>query len=183
MLPLKIIVFSQLFSIVIPAKFSFRECTYRHDKTRCIDPDYLSPGCGLPNRLPGGFHRRRKRIVGGRNSRPNEFPWIVNVQVKSGSKSWTPHCGGTLITNVHVLTAAQCISGKDPVDFRMVLGDHHLTEVDSSERTRLAKWIRTHPEYTPEPFVNDIGLIQMKEPVNFDEFVRPVCLPVQRKCM
>lgn len=34
-----------------------------------------------------------------------------------------------------------------------------------------------HPGYVDAGFINDISLLQMKEPVTFTNYVRPICLP------
>lgn len=46
-----------------------------------------------------------ERIVGGQNSSPHEFPWIV-VLFNKGRQ----FCGGSLIDDIHVLTAAHCVA-------------------------------------------------------------------------
>lgn len=46
-----------------------------------------------------------ERIVGGDNAAPNAWPWIV-VLFNGGRQ----FCGGSLIDNIHVLTAAHCVA-------------------------------------------------------------------------
>lgn len=57
--------------------------------------------CGVKN----GASPDSERIVGGQNSSPHEFPWIV-VLFNKGRQ----FCGGSLIDNIHVLTAAHCVA-------------------------------------------------------------------------
>ena len=54
--------------------------------------------CGKVNRV--------KRIVGGVETEVNEYPWQA-LLVFAGTK--TLYCGGTLITDKHVLTAHHCV--------------------------------------------------------------------------
>jgi len=49
----------------------------------------------------GGRHETR--IVGGETVQPNAYPWMVLITGNS-----TPACGGTLISDHYVLTAAHC---------------------------------------------------------------------------
>lgn len=44
------------------------------------------------------------RIVGGGDASPGEWPWQVSLHVKGAFT-----CGGTLVNNQWVLTAAQCV--------------------------------------------------------------------------
>merc|ERR1719189_1129657 len=53
--------------------------------------------CGIPN--------RSMRIVGGQETEVSEYPWQVGLVSKRGR---TPWCGGTLISDRHVMTAAHC---------------------------------------------------------------------------
>lgn len=47
----------------------------------------------------------QERIVGGQNADPNEWPWVV-VIFNSGRQL----CGGSLIDESHILTAAHCVA-------------------------------------------------------------------------
>lgn len=55
-------------------------------------------GCGVST-------KSRMRIVGGRPADPQEWPWMVALLRQETSL----YCGGVLITDRHVLTAAHCV--------------------------------------------------------------------------
>lgn len=57
---------------------------------------FPSIGCGIANHMD--------RIVGGWATEVNEYPWVVAVL--QGDKFF---CGGTLIADRYVLTAAHCV--------------------------------------------------------------------------
>jgi secreted trypsin-like serine protease len=46
------------------------------------------------------------RIVNGNKTTPGAYPWAVGIQF--GDKLY---CGGSLITNRFVITAAHCVKG------------------------------------------------------------------------
>lgn len=60
----------------------------------------INSGCGARNLVEDS-----ERIVGGTNAAPNSWPWIVAMF--NGGRQF---CGGSLIDNVHILTAAHCIA-------------------------------------------------------------------------
>ena len=49
--------------------------------------------------------------VGGEEADVGEFPWAALVLLRSTETNKTDRCGGTLITNKHVITAAHCLGG------------------------------------------------------------------------
>lgn len=57
-------------------------------------------GCGTKN----GYQDQGK-IVGGHEADPNEWPWIAGL-FNSGKQ----FCGGSLIDNIHILSAAHCVA-------------------------------------------------------------------------
>uniref|UniRef100_A0A3Q1GLM2 Peptidase S1 domain-containing protein n=1 Tax=Acanthochromis polyacanthus TaxID=80966 RepID=A0A3Q1GLM2_9TELE len=60
-------------------------------------------GCGLPT-----FPPILSRVVGGDQARWHSWPWQASLQYQSGSYFYHS-CGGTLISDQWVLTAAHCI--------------------------------------------------------------------------
>lgn len=59
------------------------------------------------------------------------------------------------------------------------LGDHHLYRSDDDARPKEfgVKNAVQHPHFRRHGFFNDIGIIKLKESVEYDEYIRPVCLP------
>lgn len=55
-------------------------------------------GCGMTTKT-------KTRIVGGRPADPKEWPWMAAL-LRQGT---IQYCGGVLITDRHVLTAAHCV--------------------------------------------------------------------------
>ncbi|KAI4459014.1 hypothetical protein MML48_6g00013353 [Holotrichia oblita] len=142
----------------------------------------------LPSRSECGF-QDNFRVVGGEDTDLTEFPWTALLQKTrpSGQKSWD--CGGTLINNRYVLTAAHCVTS--PVTL-VRLGEWNLdTEQDcvgkGTYRTcnlppqdvQVEKTI-PHPEYArnSQGIFNDIALLRLSRPVTLTTYVSPICLPL-----
>ena len=144
------------------------------------------PECGQEN--------LSRRVINGRETAKNRYPWMVSVQsvatTNNGTHTCTSlltnSCGGSLITNRHVLTAASCLAtGKgDDITFakvdslKIVLGAH--TAADRQTRAGLpVKSFVVHEDYRPgvAKMSDDIAIIELGANVLFDGAYNPVCLP------
>lgn len=117
-----------------------------------------------------GVRGRNNRIVGGKETNPAEFPWIVGFQ-----RQGKLYCSGTLITNRHVLTAAHCVDSFEPYELKVFVGGHNVTN-DYTE-TRRVKKIRAHTDFDIFTFNNDVAVVDLDKPVKFGPKIQPACLP------
>lgn len=90
-------------------------------------------------------------IVGGTTASAADWPWIVSLRNGSGSH----FCGGTLIAEDWVLTAAHC-----PTPATVRVGPTTSTAV-----VRNISRIIRHPAYNASTDENDIALIQLSQAV------------------
>lgn len=119
--------------------------------------------CGIPGPT--------EHIVGGTEATPHSYPWMAALFVDD---QW--FCGGTLISDEWVLTAAHC--AKDASEMKVMLGAHNVRE--ATEEGRLEPVTRdffTHEKYSTITLHNDLALVHLPEPVTFTNNIRPVCLP------
>ncbi|CAL4073220.1 unnamed protein product, partial [Meganyctiphanes norvegica] len=136
--------------------------------TASLDPEHSGNCvCGVVNLVT--------RIVGGVETEVNEYPWQVALVSKGGS---SVNCGGTLINDRWVLTAAHCTNPS-----QVLLGNHLTTETDDAEIRVDVKRVIEHPKwgFTIGSIVNDFMLVELATPLNLETVgpnaIRPVCLP------
>ncbi|XP_059149764.1 tryptase-like [Physella acuta] len=128
-----------------------------------------SNSCGISTTTGG------HKIVGGQATTIDKYPWQVSVRFH-GSHI----CGGTLISDSWVLTAAHCIIDEDQVftvdEFSIVFGTTHSQNYPYLN-TRKLTHILTHSDYVLNDR-NDIALMKLDRPVNLaDPYVQHICLP------
>ncbi|CAH2301623.1 transmembrane protease serine 11B [Pelobates cultripes] len=120
--------------------------------------------CGI-----GGPTKSSAKIVGGTNASPGAWPWQASLHL-GGIHS----CGASLISDTWLVTAAHCFDWNTDVNaWTVVLGSINLT---SGSGLKLEKII-IYENYTSTTHANDIALIKLSTPVNFTQYIRPVCLP------
>merc|ERR1719233_831297 len=130
-----------------------------------------------------GLAKRSTRIVGGEETEVNEYPWQVGLVDAGSSDVW---CGGSLISNRWILTAASCTVRKSASGIQALLGEHDLQDTTETTTVRMGiSKIENHPDYNTEDiFLNhanyDFSLLKMEETISFfdNPHIRPICLPV-----
>ncbi|TRY63794.1 hypothetical protein TCAL_07280 [Tigriopus californicus] len=114
------------------------------------------------------------RIVGGNVATPNDYPWIAFIYTQRVVDGQTQGyvCGGTILNNNWLVTAAHCVQGAASVSVRMGCHDY-----DVCEAVIAASSFLIHPNYNTQNLDSDIALIQLVSPVTFSTNIQPACLP------
>lgn len=144
-----------------------------------IDSCLIQPNPDLSNRISDGIEAGIA-----------EFPHmalLINEKVRGRP---AVYCGGALINERYVLTAAHCFYEPHKYDRVFIrLGEHDLTsDIDCRNGTddRIdctdhvvdveieEKFI--HERFETDHFHHDIALIRLVTPVNYTRFIQPICL-------
>lgn len=104
----------------------------------------------------------KKRVVGGYNARPNQFPFTVVLR-----KNDRFACGGSIINSQWVLTAKHCVRGASTSSLKITAGEHSLSSSESTEQSRRVSRVVSHSS-------RDLALLKLSSPLSFNASVKKI---------
>jgi secreted trypsin-like serine protease len=111
-----------------------------------------------------------QRIIGGSVAQPHSWPWQVLVTGPSNM------CGGSLIDERHVITAAHCIKSiQEP--YTVTVGLHDRNGVTYMEQIINVEKIYVHEQYDKAAITNDVAILYLSKSVQVTDKVNFICLP------
>jgi len=111
-------------------------------------------------------HKRfPERIVGGVEAGKGDFPYIV--QIKRGGH----YCGGSIVNPNWIVTAGHCALAS-AAGYEIVAGEHHLATDEGTEQSRGVAQIVVHPAYNDNTLANDVAVMRLNTPLNFNQWVQ-----------
>uniref|UniRef100_A0A224XHH9 Putative trypsin-like serine protease n=1 Tax=Panstrongylus lignarius TaxID=156445 RepID=A0A224XHH9_9HEMI len=146
------------------------------------EPQILLPGatkvkvdnCGI---------RETPLIVGGELARAKEFPHMALIGHSENDDetaviNW--QCGGSLISERWIVSAAHCTATRRGLAKWATLGDLKVLSTDDEDYTdpvtlRIVERV-DHPDYHSGRGYNDIALYKLERDVKFNAYIRPICL-------
>ncbi|OWA52732.1 putative Ovochymase-1 [Hypsibius exemplaris] len=150
----------------------FTACDGNPECPGAVD-EYACNSCGVPAVSPDvttGISA--EKIVGGIEAVPHSWPWQVSMLRPSGSHI----CGGSIIGNKWVLTAAHCCDASSDKRFKVRVGEHDISGgSEPNAKTYNVKRVVQHARYDGNTIENDVCLLELAEPILFNTHVSPIC--------
>uniref|UniRef100_T1J1Z4 Peptidase S1 domain-containing protein n=1 Tax=Strigamia maritima TaxID=126957 RepID=T1J1Z4_STRMM len=117
------------------------------------------------------------RIVGGTATSPHAYPQMALLIYDKSQQ-----CGGTILNEEYILTAAHCVAGNnDPSKYDVTVGAYDLNDVEANRKTVSVKKVIEHTGFNTRTFQNDIALLQLSNPLVFNSDVKATCIPLNKK--
>uniref|UniRef100_A0A8K9V1S8 Ovochymase 2 n=1 Tax=Oncorhynchus mykiss TaxID=8022 RepID=A0A8K9V1S8_ONCMY len=121
------------------------------------------PKCGLPQIR--NLIDRSLRIVGGLEARYGSHPWLVSLRSRGFH-----FCGGAILTERWILTAAHCFSVVS-TNVSVVIGEYDQRVPDEEEQTFTVNTIKIHEKYQhASPMSYDIALLEINGQIRLGRF-------------
>ena len=123
------------------------------------------------------------RVTGGRNVTEGEMPWMIRLDV-TYVNTQTESCGGFIVDQNWVATAAHCLKEVAVVKVSAGRLSYEWGSNARNEQVMVVPVTRLHihPDYQEATYTNDIGLLHLPRPLQFNQHVRPICLLDEESC-
>uniref|UniRef100_A0A3Q1H018 trypsin n=1 Tax=Acanthochromis polyacanthus TaxID=80966 RepID=A0A3Q1H018_9TELE len=111
------------------------------------------------------------KIFGGHVVVPHSRPYMALLE-RTMSDGKTKYCGGFLLSEDFVMTAAHC----QAKSYTVILGAHNMKKNEKRQKITVEQTF-PHKDYDEKRYINDIMLLKLSSKANFSETVKPIALP------
>ncbi|XP_073413834.1 chymotrypsinogen A-like [Dendrobates tinctorius] len=116
--------------------------------------------CGVPNIISSNLMTRD--VFNG------EFPWQVHVRPDFGRL-----CSGTIIAELWIVSSANCFTEMTST----IVIETKDVDINTQERIYPITRLLRHSDYNGTSLENSLALMEVSDPIAFDEFVMSACFP------
>ena len=111
---------------------------------------------------------------------PDEYPWMAALMDQYGH-----FCGGSLIHNRHILTAARCVLNKTSTfppkrELYVRLGEYDFLDKTRNKQNFSVERIIIHEDYKWPSNANDIAILRLTHEVDANNFEK-IDLPLENE--
>jgi secreted trypsin-like serine protease len=112
------------------------------------------------------------KIVGGKPATPGAYPWQASLVVSNIPDAGQAHfCGGSIVNEKWIVTAAHCMTGLTPSHFQVIVGTYSLNT--GAKRYAVKRRI-VHGDYEKvAPSDSDVALVELEQPLEFGVSAKP----------
>mmetsp|Transcript_8845 Transcript_8845/g.11094 ORF Transcript_8845/g.11094 Transcript_8845/m.11094 type:complete len:199 (-) Transcript_8845:270-866(-) len=133
-------------------------CSIHHNV--CSALNFTAPDVEVP--IGGG----EPRIIGGSPAEIDEYPWFTMLRYASGNQDYNAGCGGMLISEEWVLTAAHCINSRFRNNGAVRVGAYKAPYRRGDNGGQAVEFFRLkstikHPNYNSRTENNDFALLRI----------------------
>ncbi|XP_072940382.1 trypsin CFT-1-like [Epargyreus clarus] len=126
---------------------------------------FLTVGLTLVAALP----TNQQRVVGGSDATIQQYPYSAALLYSRNFITYQQECGGTIINNRAILTAAHCVIGDAPIRWQIRVGSVYANYEGIVANSNL---ITIHPNYNVHTMDNDVAIVRSAVTFTFSTTIR-----------
>ncbi|XP_047989729.1 trypsin CFT-1-like [Leguminivora glycinivorella] len=112
----------------------------------------------------------QQRIVGGELTSIDRYPFQAAILQSIDLVSYTQSCGGTILNQRSILSAAHCFMVTSPVNYRVRVGS---TYANSGGVVHTVAQLINHPSYNAWTQDNDIAVVRLSSQITYNDYAQP----------
>ncbi|KAL0850908.1 hypothetical protein ABMA28_006817 [Loxostege sticticalis] len=121
--------------------------------------------CVAVNAVP----ERQNKIVGGTETSVNQYPEVASLLYSYYGVSFSQACGGSILNSRSILTAAHCVEGDAPRNWRIRVGSSYANSGGSVHQVGT---IITHSNYNSNTHDNDVAILRSATTIIYSTLVQ-----------
>lgn len=110
---------------------------------------------------------RQPKIVNGTDAEISDFPFIVSLQSSNETNSYHS-CGGSILNEYWILTAAHCVHLGDPERMSIEYFATNISNGEHGEKIAFVEELVWHEDYSSRTLIHDIALVKLKTPLELE---------------
>ncbi|XP_052902032.1 uncharacterized protein LOC128309635 [Anopheles moucheti] len=118
-------------------------------------------------------------IVNGTEAKDGYWPWHVAI-FHNNARTFVYACGGTIVDQNTILTAAHCLMTSNEIIARerlvVQVGRNRLRVDSNRAQEHEAFQLIVHPQYNVNSIQHDIALIKLATDITYTDYIQPICL-------
>ncbi|CAH0592707.1 unnamed protein product [Chrysodeixis includens] len=114
-----------------------------------------------------------ERIAGGSATNIESYPSIASLLYTWNWSSYLNACGGIILNNRSILTAAQCPRNDPANRWRVRVGS---TNANTGGTVLLVNTMIVHPNFDLDSLINDVAIMRTASSIAFNNAVRPASI-------
>ncbi|XP_062979840.1 serine protease 55-like [Elgaria multicarinata webbii] len=124
--------------------------------------------CGLGPKFKATAWTAARAKEGTPSAAPDSLPWQVSIEDEDKHV-----CGGAILSSWWILSAAHCFAGDFSSNLHIVVNSNE----GPSGKRKLDRLV-IHQDFSGVSLINDIALILLDSPIEFNEAKTSICLPL-----
>lgn len=141
---------------------------------------FLTVGSAISRRNKGlNYDNIQPKIVNGTDADIADYPFVISLQyIYTETRSYHS-CGGSILNEYWILTAAHCIVDSAPEEYLVEYSTTEISDGDNGLKIAYVEQLIYHEYYDDDEIVNDIGVVKLKTPLIIDHSNFKTRLPLK----